>query len=1312
MEAMGFYENTNTGQNKIPVEETGQNFIDQEVAGTSPESEESTAQDITTEREVIKKVSDGMLINELTELVHDQNALAAINEQLLRPHLLDIKSLRDSYEAAINLSDSGSLGQTGLGFTIQGTARPNRILTFDAAAAGKSYRIVQSGTSLVDGIAVNVGTGNSVDITIAGINLVRPAITVNGDGTAFGIYSGGCTIQLEANSTNTLATSATGAAFANLTALTVAPNTVLTIKGTGKLRAYSGKTSDYPFQSAAGIGGNILGFGDIIINSGDITATGAYGGAGIGTGDPSETVSGSITIAGGIIQATGGRYATGIGTGLGALMNDIIVSGGQITAIGGEQSAGIGAGGQGTVRSITINAGSILAQGGLNGAAIGSSCSAGGVSVVDSIVITGGVIEAVGGAIAPGIGAGKTGRVGIVDIRGGDIDASGIISGCGIGSTMTGITNEINISGGAITASGAYCGIGAGGNNAKVQVAKISGSETVVNAKATGGTAGAGIGAAGTGAILEQIVISGGQKVTAVGTAASGTTSPGAGIGAAYLGSVKIINISGGNITAKGTTSGYIGVGIGTVDTVMDNITITGGIIEASGYKESAGIGCGASSHTGSIQNINIYGGKITAIGGDRGSGIGTGARGNIGNITIGKNGDPAGDLEIEATAGRMSSGIGATEYGYCKNIIIYSGKIIAIGTFGGPGIGMMTGPANGKIQINGGIIQATGGSAAAAIGTGTSGNLSQLEEIVINGGDITATAGTNGVGIGWMFNNFANSKVGKILISDGTVKATAMNNYGVGIGMGWSTGASNKYWGAEVQITGGTVVAMGTDAGIGSRYQNAVTAITISGGDVTAVGGALTVGGKTTKGPGIGRVYPVSGYLQYPQVQIDKEAMVRAFSTAKNYVNSLDGNISSPAISGTISGTAYLMNFQIDDDKVNQAIHDVYINTDDMMYQGPLREPTDSFYSFAYTTGGEAKTHSYRLIANSSDDGVRLGHFYEKGTTLDTFTSKRNDQGFIKLEAYLYPPSESKLTPNKKLVESGEAVTWNLSFKNTSLTDSLKRVTFSLDFLAGGMQLVPNSVKFNGYSVPDSLLQSAGIALVPPGDTVTVELKTIVTGAINQKRILNVDISSELGVVGNVSNYVYIKNRDASYPGDWAQGLGLWSVPKEFKFNYIDIKDTPTIALLNPNDYQPYTQSGGLYTRIYENGVNSSNGWKLNVSLGQFENEQNPTDILDQGTKLEMTVSLKKVKYPNQDPEVLEPPLDDQSPKLINSQISLFPGAPPVTLINTASGTDVGTWDLLIPINKVRLNVPLADPGMAGAYYHSTLIWSLEMTP
>ncbi len=104
----------------------------------------------------------------------------------------------------------------------------------------------------------------------------------------------------------------------------------LTIEGNGNLTA----TGD---GNNAGIGA--LEVGTLIINSGNITATGGdEGSAGIGgskTNYQGNTDGGFITINGGSVNATGSPYAAAIGGSLMGVCGSITINGGKVTANGG-----------------------------------------------------------------------------------------------------------------------------------------------------------------------------------------------------------------------------------------------------------------------------------------------------------------------------------------------------------------------------------------------------------------------------------------------------------------------------------------------------------------------------------------------------------------------------------------------------------------------------------------------------------------------------------------------------------------------------------------------------------------------------------------------------------------------------------------------------------------------------------------------------------------------------------------------------------------------------------------------------------------
>ena len=194
-------------------------------------------------------------------------------------------------------------------------------------------------------------------------------------------------------------------------AILVPDGKTLTIRGSGKLIA------DASYSNAAGIGGgNNDNCGNIIIEGGDITATGAGYSAGIGGGDEGHSC-GTIEIRGGNVNATGGEGA-GIGSGENGSCVTITISGGNVTATG-DDGAGIGSGYNGSCGTITISGGNVTATGG-SGAGIGSGYAFGGTSTCGAITIYDTVtkVTASKNGADCSIGKGSNGTCGTVTIGG------------------------------------------------------------------------------------------------------------------------------------------------------------------------------------------------------------------------------------------------------------------------------------------------------------------------------------------------------------------------------------------------------------------------------------------------------------------------------------------------------------------------------------------------------------------------------------------------------------------------------------------------------------------------------------------------------------------------------------------------------------------------------------------------------------------------------------------------------------------------------------------------------------------------------
>ena len=303
-------------------------------------------------------------------------------------------------------------------------------------------------------------------------------------------------------------------------------------KGTGKLTA----TANQVYGSAA-IGGMddngyhpaLAAHGNITINGGVITATGAGDAAGIGGAESATGTSGTITINGGNVTANGGGNAAGIGGGYANNVTggDIVINGGDVTATGTYggygAGAGIGAGYSGAGMSITITDGTVNATGGsydtCGGAGIGAGSGGSSGTALVSITITGGNVTANGGTEAAGIGGGaaSNAKVGDIEITGGTVIATGggndTYGGAGIGAGGQGACGDITIGGTAdITATGGTgtgtshggAGIGTGGGTQnKIGNITISGGEVTATGGAGSSSCGAGIGSGGNSRVFD-----------------------------------------------------------------------------------------------------------------------------------------------------------------------------------------------------------------------------------------------------------------------------------------------------------------------------------------------------------------------------------------------------------------------------------------------------------------------------------------------------------------------------------------------------------------------------------------------------------------------------------------------------------------------------------------------------------------------------------------------------------------------------------------------------------------------------------------
>jgi hypothetical protein len=428
--------------------------------------------------------------------------------------------------------------------------------------------------------------------------------------------------------------------------------------------------------------------------------------AGIGGGE--ELPCGNIVIDGGTITATGAG-APGIGGGYQVACGNIVINGGTVNSIGGDSSAGIGSAYKGSCGSISINGGTVTASGKYGSAGIGGAYegSCGSVSVGAGVTR---VVAICGLECDDPIGAGLSGSCGTVTVASGMADVVTETSG-----VLTRIIESIvylSSLSGDITLGNGQTATGTLGGNYKVSIADgatvtLRDANINTNGTSTGSTKWAGLTCEGDATIILE-----GESVVK----AFNSEYPGIYVPKGYALTIK----GDGALEVRGGSLGAAGIGGGSCGT-CGNIVIDadeGCYISATGGGFGAGIGSGLSSDY--CGDITINGGTVDAVGGGGAAGIGSGNGGTCGDIEI--NGGV-----IDAVGGNAGPGIGSGNAGSCDDITINGGTITATGGDSAAGIG--TGSSYnlnmsecGEIIINGGAVYATGGDSAAGIGTGREG--------------------------------------------------------------------------------------------------------------------------------------------------------------------------------------------------------------------------------------------------------------------------------------------------------------------------------------------------------------------------------------------------------------------------------------------------------------------------------------------------------------------------------------------------------------------------------------------------------------
>ena len=291
-----------------------------------------------------------------------------------------------------------------------------------------------------------------------------------------------------------------------------------------------------------------------------------------------------------------------------------------------------------------------------------------------------------------------------------------------------------------------------------------------------------------------------------------------------------------GSLNATGGKGGA-GIGGDSSGGKGNNITVSGGTVDAKGGEHSAGIGGGGNSSHKDASKITISGGNVTATGAGSAAGIGGGNGGSGTDIEItgGK---------VTATGGEQGAGIGGGNGGNGSRITVSGGEVNAAGKDnydgGGAGIGGGSGGNGSNITVSKGIVNATGGDYSAGIGGGKNGSGS---DITVSGGKVKAIGGSLGAGIG----GGKDGSGSNIAIEGGKVEAISSGG-GAGIG-GGSLGS-----GSNIAVSGGEVTAQGGvgGAGIGGGISGTGSDVTISGDAQVKVQGGTT-GRDWHKGAAIG---------------------------------------------------------------------------------------------------------------------------------------------------------------------------------------------------------------------------------------------------------------------------------------------------------------------------------------------------------------------------------------------------------------------------------------------------------------------------
>ncbi|RZJ66926.1 MAG: carbohydrate-binding domain-containing protein [Flavobacterium sp.] len=658
------------------------------------------------------------------------------------------------------------------------------------AAAGT---VTVAATSGIDNLEYNIlGASANGSLTMAtdkDVNLVLNNLTLtNPSGAAFNITG--------AKTTNILLTSGTTNMLSDGTASTkngtITTDGPIVIANSGTLLVSALKKHGVNTSSTIAINGGTTTISSAVsdgFHSEGYTQTAGTATVTLSLGDGIDAGNGAIAISGGTINVTStAADVKGIKTGT----NTITITGGTINmTVSGAQSKAISAKGNISISNgsfgITISGATVLTA-----ADSGFDPSYSSAFKTDAqIIITGGTFNV--NALSGADGGKAFSADGEINISGGNFTVSTAGNGgsytntTGVADTFStsGFTSDtnINISGGTFTLANSGTDGKAISSDTNIN---ISGSSLI--GITNSGAAGKGIKADG------NVVFSGGTTTISL-SGATVLSASGSGFDPSYPTGVKTdgsITVNSGTITITGTSvaKGAKGLSSDTGITVNGgNVSITNAgngatYVNANGTTDSY-----SSAAFSSDTFITINGGTVTT------NSSGTGGKGlkADGAITIGTT-TTSPTLNITTTGARFL--VSGTDYSHAKTIV-----------------------AAGVVTIN---------SGTNTINSSDDGVHSDTA-VTVNGGTntISAISTTSGVGEG--------VEAPIITFNGGTSNITASND-GINATYGTVTGGAEGNDGSHLYITGGIVIATGSDA-------------IDSNGNITITGGTTIVNG-VTNGP------------------------------------------------------------------------------------------------------------------------------------------------------------------------------------------------------------------------------------------------------------------------------------------------------------------------------------------------------------------------------------------------------------------------------------------------------------------------------